>query len=233
MLRAFLKWAALFFLVIESLGLIASFLDVYLKIAHWNEAFSRTSWGETVLELTLRLAIVGLILSTYLQLIKIQHLPLIISRQSALLTTRAVQTALLAAIALYALTAERLTGNINREPFLFAWSVSAYALGTVITSLFLRRRFLFSANEELRRDPHNEKGLSRWRMATISSMVLAMSIGLYGFMLRVMGYARTVEWPFFFVSVALLLLWRPHLDDGTSSPPSPPNPFSNPADAKS
>ncbi len=230
MLRAFLKWTALFFLVIESLGLIASFLDLYLKLAHWNEALSRRSWGETTLELTLRLAIVGLILSTYLHLRKVSQLSLTITRQSALQTTRAAQSALLAAIALYALTAERITGNIDREPFLSAWSVSAYALGTVITSLFLRRRFLLLANEELRRDPHNEKGLSRWRMATIVSMALAMSIGLYGFMLRMMGYARTVEWPFFFVSVALLLLWRPHLDDGTSSPP---NPFSNQTNAKS
>jgi hypothetical protein len=86
------------------------------------------------------------------------------------------------------------------------------------------------ANEELRRDPQNEKGPSRWRLATVLSMVLAMSIGVYGFMLRMMGYGRTVEWPFFLVSVALLLLWRPHLDEGASSPA---NPFSIQPDTQS
>ena len=35
---------------------------------------------------------------------------------------------------------------------------------------------------------------------------------------------------FFIVSVALLFLWSPHLDDGISSPA---NPFSNPKDVKS
>ena len=78
-------------------------------------------------------------------------------------------------------------------------------------------------SEELRRDPQGAKGLAQWRIITIVSMILAMSIGALGFTLRMMGYARTVEWPFFFVSVVLLLLWRPHLDDGTGSP----NPFSS------
>jgi hypothetical protein len=91
-LRVFLKWTALFFLVVEALGLIASFLDLALKIAHWNEALSRASWGETALELTLRFAIVGLILSAYLHLRNVSQLPLSITRQSALLTTRAAQS---------------------------------------------------------------------------------------------------------------------------------------------
>jgi hypothetical protein len=155
MFRAFLKWTTLFFMVVESLGLIASSLALALKITHWNEALSRTSWGETALELTLRLAIVSLILSTYLHLRTLSRLPLTITPQSALLTTRAVQSVLLAAIAFYAVAAERITGTMDREPFLSAWSVSAYALGTVITSLFLRGRFLHLANEELRGDPHN------------------------------------------------------------------------------
>lgn len=230
MLRAFLKWTALFFLVIESLGLIASFLELYLKPAHWNQALSRASWGATTLELILRSVIVGFILSAYLHLKSVSQLPLTITRQSALLTARAVQSVLLAAIALYALAAERMTGNMGRDAFISAWNLAALAVGTVITTLIVRRRFLLLANEELRRDPHNEKGLNRWRMATIISLVLAMSIGSYGFLLRTMSYTQTVEWSFFFVSAALLLLWRPHLDDGTSSPP---NPFADPADSKS
>jgi hypothetical protein len=228
--RVFLKWAALFFLVVESLGLIASLLDLALKIAPWNQALSHASWGEPALELTLRFAIVGLLLSAYLRLRNVSQLPLTITRQSALLTTRAVQSILLATIALYALVAERKTGHADLVPFLSAWSLSALALGTVITSLILRRRLLFLANEKLRRDPQDANGLGQWRKVTILSMVLAMSIGMYGFMLRMMGNARTVAWPFFFASVALLFLWRPHLDDGSSSRA---NPFSNQEDVKS
>jgi hypothetical protein len=229
-LRVFLKWTALFFLVVESLVLVSSLLGLALKIAHWNDALSRASWEKSPLELTLRFAIVGLILFTYLRLRNLSQLPLIITRQSALLTTRAVQSVLLACIALYALTAERMAGNTAPAPLLSAWSLSALALGTVISSLILRRRLLFLANEKLRRDPQDANGLSQWQRATILSMVLAMSIGTYGLMLRMMGNARTVAWPFFFVSVALLFLWRPHLDDETSSRA---NPFSNQEDVKS
>jgi hypothetical protein len=207
-LRAILKWAALFFLVVEALGLIASLLGLGLKITHWNEALSRASWGETALELTLRFAIVGSILSAYLRLREVSQLPLTITRQSALLTTRAIQSILLATIALYALVAEKISGLAQPAPLLSVWGLFALALGTVISGLILRRRFLFFANEKLRHDPHDVDGLGRWRMVTILSMFLAMSIGTYGFFLRMGGDPRTVA------SVALLFLWRPHLDGG-------------------
>ena len=228
-LRVFLKWTALFFLVVEALGLLASLLNVALKMTHSSEALSRASWVGTALELTLRFAIVGLILSAYLHLRNVSHLPLNITRQSALLTTRAAQSVLLATIALYATLAERIAGSAEPSPLLSAWILCPVALGTVISTLIVRRRFLFLANEELSRDPHDAKGLGRWRMVTIMSMVLAMSIGLYGFMLRVTGTVRTIAWPFFLASVVLLLLWRPHLD-GTTSPASP---FSNQRDVNS
>jgi len=229
-LRVFLRWVTLFFLVLESLSLIASLLKFALKIAHWNEAFGRAPWAEPVLELTLRFTIVGLILSAYLRLRSISQFPLIITRQSALLTTRAVQSILLASIALCALVAERTTGHADQVQLLNAWSLSAFALGTVVVGLILRRRLLFAANEKLRRDRNDASALGRWRMVTIQNMVLAMSIGLYGFTLRMMGSARTVAWPFFVASVALLFLWRPHLDDGISPPTYP---FSNQKDVKS
>jgi hypothetical protein len=85
-------------------------------------------------------------------------------------------------------------------------------------------------NQKLRRDPHDPNGLGQWRALTILSMVLAMSIGVYGLILRMRGDARTVAWPFFFASVALLFLWRPRLDD---EPKSRANPFSNQKAVKS
>ena len=229
-LRVFLKWTALFFLAVESLGLIGSLLVLALKIAHWNHALSRASWGECALEPTLRFAIVGSILFAYLRLENLSQLPLTITRQSALATTRAVQSVLLVTIALYAFAAERITRHAVPVPLLSAWSLSALALGTVIASIFLRRRLFLFANEKLCRDPQDANGLGRWRWGTILSMLLAASIGIYGFLLRMMGNARTIAWPFFFASVALLFLWGPHLDDGTSSRA---NPFSNQKDVKS
>jgi hypothetical protein len=137
---------------------------------------------------------------------------------------------LLVAIALSASTAERITGYGEPMPPLSPWSLAAMALGTVFGGLILRRRLLFLANRKLLRDPQDANGLIEWRRATIQSMVLAMSIGVYGLFVRMMGHARIIEWLFFFASVALVFLWGPHLDNGTSSPA---NTFSNQQDVKS
>jgi hypothetical protein len=225
----FLKWTVLFFLALESLALIASALGLVLKIAYPNEAHGN-SWGQITLELALRIAIVVFILLAYLYLRKVAHLPLIITRQSALLTTRSVQSVLIASIALYALVAEQIAGlGYGTMPFP-AWSLGAIALGTVISTIVLRKRFLRLASEELRRNPDDARALSQWRKITIASMVLAMSIGLYGFFLRIIWKSPWFEWLFLFSSVGLLFLWRPHLDEVTSSSEGQ---FSLPKEAKS
>lgn len=91
-LRVLSKWVTLFFLILESLGLIAALLKVALKIAYPHQVFAPALWAEPTLELTLRFAIVGLILSAYLRLRTTSQLPPVVTRQSALLTTRAVQS---------------------------------------------------------------------------------------------------------------------------------------------
>jgi hypothetical protein len=229
-LRVLSKWVTLFFLILESLGVIAALLKVALKIAYPGEVSGPALWAGPTLELTLRFAIVGLILSAYLRLRTTSQLPPVITRQSALLTTRAVQSILLANIALCLLMAERTTGHADQEQISYPWALSAFALGTVFVGLRLRRRVLSALNEMLLRDPNDARALGRWQRFTIQNMVLAMSIGLFGFLLRTIGNPRTVAWPFFIVSVALLFLWSPHLDDGISSPA---HPFSNPKDVKS
>ncbi len=213
MLRVFLKWTALVFLVVESLGLIASLLDLALKISQSNPV----SMGPVVLEATLRFAIVGLILSAYLRLRSASRLPAKPANESALLTARAAHSALLATIALLALADARMSAIAETMPPLSVWGLAALALGDVFVGLFLRKQFLSPANRELRRTPQDKNALRQWRKFTMASMILAMSIGMFGFSLRMMGDARTVEWSFFAVAVALLIIWRPRLDNGMRS----------------
>jgi hypothetical protein len=229
-LRVLWKWVTLFFLIMESLGLIAALLKVALKIARPQGVVVPPLWTEPTLELTLRFAIVVLILSAYLRLRTSSQLPPVITRQSALLTTRAVQSILLALIALCLLTAERTAGHADRVQISYALTLSAFALGTVFVGLLLRRKVLSALNEMLSRNPNDATTLGRWQRFTTQNMVLAMSIGLFGFMLRTIGNPRAVAWPFFIVSVAFLFLWSPHLNDEISSPA---HPFSNPKDVKS
>ena len=61
---ALLQWTVLFFLVLESLGLIATTLGLVLRIAHPADVYG-SSWGHMSVELVLRIAIVVFILSAY------------------------------------------------------------------------------------------------------------------------------------------------------------------------
>src|SRR5882724_2473644 len=84
-LRVLSKWVTLFFLILESLGVIAALLKVALKIAYPHEVSGAALWAEPTLELTLRFAIVGLILSAYLRLRTTSQLPPVITRHFVLL----------------------------------------------------------------------------------------------------------------------------------------------------
>jgi hypothetical protein len=132
---------------------------------------------------------------------------------------RAAQSSFLATIGLCALASEKMTVIVEPTPLFAAWTIAASgAVGTVGVILFLRRRFLSEANDQLRRDATDAKALGEWRKFTILSLVLAMAIGLYGFALRMTGYRRTVEWSFFACAVVLLFFWRPRLSNATSPP---------------
>jgi hypothetical protein len=217
MLRVVLKWIALFYLIVESLGLVASCLKLLLRLTQSNPSLPRSPLGDLSLDIAIHFVIVGSILSAYLFLRKLSQLPLIVTRQSALLTARAAQSGFLATIGLCALASEKLTAIVEPTPLFAAWTIAASAVGTVGVTLFLRRRFLSEANDQLRRDSTDARALGEWRKFTILSLVLAMSIGLDGFALRMTGYRRTVEWSFFACAMVLLFFWRPRLSEGTSA----------------
>ena len=61
MFRSLLKWAVLIFLIIESLALIASALELGLKASTSSLGWSRALYGVAALEVILRFAIVGLV----------------------------------------------------------------------------------------------------------------------------------------------------------------------------
>jgi hypothetical protein len=44
------------------------------------------------------------------------------------------------------------------------------------------------------------------------SLVFAMTICLYGLVLRFLGAARLVSWSFYLAALILMLVWRPQLD---------------------
>ena len=199
--------------------LVAYSLDLAWKLANWHEVFSGVAWWGIALGLVVRFTFMGFMLYAYLRLKNVPQEPPVVTKaikDAAVRSMRIMHIVMLGAIVSYVFVAERLPRPTSDAPALIVQSFSFLAILMVVIAFSFRRKLLPSAIEKLRRDPGDGTALGRWRMANILSMVLTMSVALYGFALRTMGGNRRVVWPFLVASVILMLLWRPRLDDGTS-----------------
>jgi hypothetical protein len=221
MSRRWQQRAALFLFIVYS-------LDLAWKLANWRESFGGVPLWGIALGLTFRFAFMGFILSMYLRLRRVPQEPPLITKavkHASVRSIRLFHVILIVAIVGYISLAEWLPRPTANAPALIVESFSVLAILMVAVAFGFRRKLLPSAIEKLRCDAGDATPLGRWRMANVLSMSLVMSVALCGFVLRILGGDRRVVWPFFLVSVTLMLLWRPRLDEGASSTDtSPPQP---------
>ena len=108
--------------------------------------------------------------------------------------------------------AERFAQNASEFSIAFLKVIVIACAGDVLVAYYFRRKKVLPALEKLRRDPNDGGALKLWREGTIVVAVLAVSVALFGFVLRFMGAGRRFSWPFFLVGLVLMLIWRPQLD---------------------
>jgi heme/copper-type cytochrome/quinol oxidase subunit 3 len=77
---------------------------------------------------------------------------------------------------------------------------------------YFRSKRTIPAMEKLRLEPNDADALKQWRAGIILTLVLVMSVALYGVVLRSLGASRRFAWPFFVVALIFMLMWRPQLD---------------------
>jgi hypothetical protein len=131
---------------------------------------------------------------------------------AALKQMRIVHVVFLLAVLLFVLQAELLAGEGQNSSPAIPIAIALIGIIDVYVAYFIRRTRLYPALGKLRRDPNDSDGLKQWRSSTLVSLVLALTIGLYGFALRFFGVAKYVSWLFYLASLILMLLWRPQLD---------------------
>jgi Na+/H+ antiporter NhaD/arsenite permease-like protein len=130
---------------------------------------------------------------------------------------RIIHYCFLVAIVLYAYVGETVVGR-NRSrltpgmPSVMIYSFIGLACTNALLAYYFRRTKLQPATERLRRDSSDSGALIQWRQYTLVSMVIVLSIDLYGFALRFLGAPRAVAWEFYVAAAILLLLWRPKLE---------------------
>jgi hypothetical protein len=205
-------------------------LDLIWKVAHWEDFTSvvRDSgwWGIPMfaLALSIRFAVMGFALFLYLRLKNGPQDPPVLTKtmtNASVRSMRIIQIVFLVAIVMYALVAERLLRPPASAPTRFVEVFWTIAVLMVVIAYGFRKKVLTSATTALQSDSTDVPALARWRMANLLSMVLVVAISLFGIALRAMGGSRRVVWPLFIVSVLLMVLWRPQLDNGTSDQNTP------------
>ena len=141
---------------------------------------------------------------------------------------RVIHVTLVVAVFLYALTAEQIIRRANAAT---RNTPSATLLGGItfvagldgLVAYYFRRTKLEAALDKLRRNRNDQDALKQWRFATLLSLVLALSVGLYGFALRFLGASRRVSWSFSLAALILMLLWRPKIELASGIPGDPSN----------
>ena len=124
---------------------------------------------------------------------------------------RVIQLMLLVTIILFGVFVKNLQptnaikASLNAALILIGVADGALALG-------VRAKYFGPAESAARENPADVKVILRWRKATITCLVLAYSLGIYGFALAMYGAQRMEFFIFFGISILLLLLWTPRLD---------------------
>ncbi len=93
---------------------------------------------------------------------------------------------------------------------LLAFAVTGLACGGF--ALFFRKQKVMASAEQLQFNPQDADALREWSAGIVLSLVLAETIVLFGFVLKLLGSQWTIAAPFFVVGTALMVLWTPRLD---------------------
>jgi hypothetical protein len=132
--------------------------------------------------------------------------------EKTLRTARVLHVALLVMVLLYVDVSYRLSPVQNQISPILVYAISFVCLNVIGVAAFLRRRMIRPSEESLRSNPNDESALKKWRKGVVVSLVMALTIVLFGLELKIMGATWDVASWFFIVGTLLLLAWTPRLN---------------------
>jgi hypothetical protein len=110
------------------------------------------------------------------------------------------------------------------EPTFLPMVLAVLAVGEVGIATAFRGKLIRPAVETLQRAPHDSAALEQWMRGNILSLIFALTVVLYGVIIRMMGFSWNIAAWFFVAGFLLLLWWTPRMDlpVSTNAPASPP-----------
>jgi hypothetical protein len=128
---------------------------------------------------------------------------------------RRIQIALLISIALYAVAGEMLSRRVARDtmprvpPDTLFHALSLISVSLVGATIVVRRTLVFPSEASLRKQPDDEAAIDRWRTGYLFLYALCEVLGLFGLILRMVGFTLANVWGFYLGGFLLLLLYSP------------------------
>ena len=128
---------------------------------------------------------------------------------SAIKVVRLIQVAMLVSVVLFVLIGE-VVGSIPKlsDPTLF-YALSLATITIVGVILVVRRTLVLQSSTMLAARPNDTATLNRWRTGYIMTYALSESIGLFGLVLRLIGFTLSQVWSFYIAAFILLLFFGP------------------------
>jgi hypothetical protein len=83
------------------------------------------------------------------------------------------------------------------------------ACADVAIAFFMHRMLVQRATIVLAANPQDKMGLDRWRRAYVVAFAFAVAIGLFGFLLRFLGFSLGQVAPFYIAGIGLLVYFNP------------------------
>jgi hypothetical protein len=131
------------------------------------------------------------------------------SMDAALKILRMIQVALISSVVLYIVVGE-IAGK--RQPVgnsSIAIAIAGLAATTVVIVVMLRRAMLMPAAMVLSTNGGVGSAITRWQAANIVVLALCESIGVYGLVLRLLGFTLIQAMPFYLAAILMMLYFGP------------------------
>jgi len=97
--------------------------------------------------------------------------------------------------------------NVPSRVIFFA--LTGLSIWAVLGMFFLRRKVLTRAEQRLTTNLEDKAGLARWQAAHLLAFACCEALGLYGLILRFLGFGLGQVAPFYLMGVGLMLYLTP------------------------
>lgn len=127
---------------------------------------------------------------------------------TALRTVRLVQIAMLVSVFAYVAIGEITTLRVTPNPTIL-YALSFASISVVGAVLVVRRTLVIQSEIQLLEKPGDALILNRWKAGHIVSYALCEVLGLFGLLLRLVGFHLSQVWPYYAGALVLLVLFWP------------------------